>query len=239
MNDFITKNQYGITFPLCSYTQAFIDFASTCNGISLDIGACYGATVIPVLQAGGKVVANDIESSHLDVLMQNTPPDLRKNLKTHCGSFPHDFKEFEEGSIHAILASHILHFLDLPDLYKGLELIHKLLHDDGKVFALSFSPFTNRTRDFIAIYRKRKELGDQFPGFIRDCNLLNMNRDDLPQINPLIHYMDLDTFERIFREAGFKIEKSSYVAVPEDDEIHPLYHYDGREWVGIIASKDK
>ena len=239
MSDYLTKNKYGITFPLSKYSQAFIDYASTCGGVSLDIGACYGATTIPVLRARGKVIANDIESSHVDVLIENTHVHLRENLKTHCGAFPNDFEEFEEGSFYAILASHVLHFLDLPDLYKGLEVIYKLLHDDGRVFALSFSPFTNRTRDFIEIYQRRKELGDQFPGFIRDCNLLNMNRDDLPQINPLIHYMDLETFGRIFKEAGFKIEESSYVAVPEDDEIYPLYHYDGREWVGIIASKEK
>lgn len=45
--------------------------------------------------------------------------------------------------------------------------------------------------------------------------------------------MDKDVLERLFLEAGFKIEKSEYVeiALPEDIKL------DGRENIGLIAVK--
>ena len=47
----------------------------------LDIGAAYGVNTIPALKNGATVIANDLEQSHLDILVVNTPKKYRKKFK--------------------------------------------------------------------------------------------------------------------------------------------------------------
>lgn len=42
---------------------------------------------------------------------------------------------------------------------------------------------------------------------------------------------------RVFSETGIEILQSDYVAFPPcDPDIYDMYHYDGREWVGLVVA---
>ena len=78
----VTLNNMGyMTQELDEYNQAFIDYAAQVSGFVLDIGAAYGNTTLEVLLRGGRVIANDLEPRHLDILKSRIPSHLLKNLK--------------------------------------------------------------------------------------------------------------------------------------------------------------
>ncbi|MCF7791033.1 MAG: class I SAM-dependent methyltransferase [Victivallales bacterium] len=232
-----THNQLGATFPVNSFSQSFIDFAGHPNKKSLDIGACYGVNTIPVLMRNGKITANDINEIHLQSIEKSTPPEFRKNLKILHAPFPDGFSMLEDEAFDAILVSHVLHFLNITDLITGIKTLYRLINPGGKVFTQTFSPFTYRTRHFIPVYQARKALGDPFPGYIEDCSKWGLNQPGLPEIKPLINYLDLDTIRKIFKQSGFKIEFADYIPLPDSEPVKQKYAYDNREWTGVIAVK--
>src|SRR5262245_32852905 len=109
-----TLNQMGwMTVGLDAFSQAFVDFAPTAPGPVLDIGAAYGVASIAALNKGARVIANDLDPRHLEILRDNAPSAYARNLSLRPGAFP-DELDFEEDSLGGILACRILHFFDGP-----------------------------------------------------------------------------------------------------------------------------
>ena len=78
---------------LNNISKSFVEESSTLEGLSLDVGCAYGIASIAALKKGSKVLASDMDQAHLDILLQETPDELKDNLTTRVGTLPNiDFK---------------------------------------------------------------------------------------------------------------------------------------------------
>ncbi len=229
----LTENHHGLTFPLSKYGKMFVDFAHKAPGPMLDIGAAYGVCTIPALRAGADVIANDISTSALTRLEQNTPEDLRAHLTLLPGHFP-DGLNFKPNSLGAIEASHVLHFLDGPTLEMGCRKMYEWLKSGGRVFVVCFTPYHRFMQRFIPVYEDRVLRGERWPGYVEDSTPYVLKQGIIPRQT---HLMDPAVLSRAFRDAGFVVEDASVFPCPPDLEPREFFHLDGREWVGLSARK--
>jgi len=228
-----TLNQMGwMTTGLDVYSRAFVDFAAQAPGSALDIGAAYGVASLAALKTGAKVIANDIDARHLDILYENASTDAG-NLTLLPGSFP-DGIDLPNGSVGAILVCRVLHFFDGTTIERGIEKMFNWLAKGGKIFAVGETPYLGNMRGFIPLYEERlKDPNCAWPGYFDNVQEIcdPAVRDKLP---PMINFFDLKALTRAFKAAGFTIENTGTFARPE----YPAWaQYDGRESAGIIARK--
>ena len=218
-------DEYGNFF--LAYIQQFSTFSV------LDIGAGHGVATHQALLKGAHVVATDMEPLHLDILKQKTPESLLSHLTLEVGKFPQDLS-FSSYSFDVIVMFQVLHFLTSEEIEQGMPLLFNWLKPQGKIFLTAISPYMGVLKDFFPIYQKRKEENIPWPGQIE--NIKDYCRHPCTEVNPdFIHVFDTEVVSKIFQDAGFKIEKVGYYP------IHPVaerdFKNDGRECVGIIASK--
>ena len=213
-----------------AYMEAFIAFAKTSNAPVADIGAAYGVATIPALEAGGSVIAVDADERHLQILRQRVPSNCLERLKTIAAVFP-DEPRFDHDSIGAFLVSNVMNFLS-PD---GLALAASRLFDwvvpEGKIFVTAGSPYVRCCTSFLPVYEARKHDGHLWPGYLTDVAAHAPIWKDMVSSMLLL---DPDTLSRVFREAGFVIEKAEFLARPD---LPLRLQLDGRESVGLIARK--
>ncbi|MBP9692171.1 MAG: class I SAM-dependent methyltransferase [Alphaproteobacteria bacterium] len=188
-------------------------------------------TTIPSLKQGGHVVANDIDSRHLQILAQKTPKHLMNQLCLLPGKFPDDI-ELPENSFSAIHAAGSLHFLE-PDLFEvALQKIFNLLQPGGKFYFITTTPFVKLFSEFLPIFEQRKKQDYPWPGLIEDSSIFNKkNRHPLPR---LLNLLDIETTERVLVKNKFSIEQIEYV--PYAKALLNIQG-DGRDTIGVIAVK--
>jgi SAM-dependent methyltransferase len=212
-------------------TGEFVKTAAASPHWALDIGCAYGAHALPALKAGARVVANDLDERHLQIFWDQTPVELRANLKTVAGAFPD--VELPVSQFGAILAMRVLHFFDGPTLQKAARKISELLVPGGKVFVRVLAPYTKIYGTFIPEYERRKAAGEAWPGFAPDAS--KWVTDDLERMamaNNPIHVFEPEYLAKPFTDAGLIIEKCEYCPINL-----PWVHIDGRESTLLIARK--
>ncbi len=101
-------------------TQKFIEFAKSLESPVLEIGCAYGFVTHLLLNENVKVIANDIDKTHLDSILRHTPAHLNHLLKTVQGFFPADL-DFPDHSLGCVLASRVCHFLTGDQLEEGFK----------------------------------------------------------------------------------------------------------------------
>jgi len=213
------------------YVQAFIDYSFKIKGPVLEIGAAYGNVVLEVLGSGNKVIANDIDSGHLDILIERADKKAQKNLTLNNQAFPYE-TSFKENSIGAILIARVLHFFDGATIDDSAETLYKWLKPGGKVFITAETPFLRNLQTFHGVYQMRKLNGVKWPGWIDNFALYDPARAKaLPKH---MNLLDSDILTRVLEKAGFVIERTSYIS---RDSFPKDIRWDGRESVGIIAVK--
>lgn len=229
------NNQGFMTTYLDEYSQAFVDFVPQAPGPALDIGAAYGIATLATLKKGGTVIANDVDEDHLKILESRVKLELGLEalgkLRVRKGRFPTDLA-FSNGELGAVLACRVFHFFDGPTIEEGVRLIHKWLAKDGRFYLVGETPYLGTLRSFIPLYEEKIKNGDPWPGFIPDFQILDPIRGkDLPK---QMHLLDEQVLSRVFREAGFQVEKAEKFPRPR---FSPNLQLDGRESVGIIGIK--
>lgn len=232
-NGFVkTLNNMGyMTSRLDAYSQAFVDFAPAAPGPALDIGAAYGIASLAALGNGARVIANDIEERHLEILRERAPARLRTRLTLMPGSFP-DGVDFAPDSVGAVLICRVMHFFDGPAIERAAANVLRWLAPGGKVFAVGETPFIGTAKGFFPTYEARIKAGDPWPGIVENVGAHDPKRaSNLPS---RMHLLDEGTLRRVFTQAGFIIEKLGMFARPE---FPPDIQLDGRESVGLIARK--
>ena len=231
-----TLNKMGYSNPIIDqpYSQTFIDhLKQSSQPHILEIGSGYGTTATLALSAGASVVANDLDINHLEILKKNTHEDFLPHLTLNVGKFPQKLT-FPSNHFDAILMSQVLHFLTSKEIEQGLPLLKDWLKPGGKVFITAISPYIGVLKRFLLVYLERKKQGSLWPGQIQ--NLQAYCTHPCRDFNPnFIHVFDPDILRYHLTQAGFKVEKTDYYSTQQnvDDE----FKQDGREYVGIIASK--
>lgn len=232
-NGFVkTLNNMGyMTSGLDAYSQAFADFAPGAPGPALDIGAAYGVASLAALRKGARVIANDIDDRHLEILRGRVRPHLHSRLTLMPGSFP-DGIAFPPGSLGAVLICRVMHFFDGPAIERAAAQALRWLAPGGKVFVVGETPFIGTAKAFFPTYEARLKAGDPWPGIVENVGAHDPKRaGNLPS---RMHLLDEGTLRRVFTQAGFVIEKLGTFARPE---FPPDIQLDGRESVGLIARK--
>ena len=225
-----TLNKQGWMLTILdSYTQAFVDFSAGCSLPVIDIGAAYGVASIPALEKGAQVIAIDIDERHLEILRGNAPKNA--NLITKCAEVPEGL-DFEDGSIGAVLAARVLHFLEPPRFQEALAKIHRWLAPGGKLFLTAESPYLGIFSAFTPIYEERRAAGDLWAGLMTEPERYAPLRS--PQLPSFVLLLDPDVLRREAVRASFKVERCDFI--PRPDYL-PESRRDGRESVGLIAVK--
>jgi SAM-dependent methyltransferase len=215
------------------YNQLAIDSASPAQGPFLDIGAAYGLATIPALEKGAQVIAVDMDAQHLQILEKKVPESARNRLTLMQAHMP-DGLEFAANSLGAVLASRVFHFLQGDDVEKSVHKIFKWLRPGGKFFFTAVTPYNGSFRKFLPVFEGRKRNKRPWPGAIEDVSAYTSSPDP-GQAPNFMNLFDLDMATLLLKEAGFLIEKGSYIAAPDD---FPEYiKNDGRETVGVIGIK--
>ncbi len=213
--------------------KKFIDYAAQKPGhICVDIGAAYGVATKLALQKGAKIIANDIDSRHLDVIINETPSSSRERLATLEGSFPYKIS-FENGSIGAFLIARVLHFLSRKELEDGAQYLYNWLMPGGRIFITAETPYLGFLQKFKPVYEKRMEDPNTrvYAGEINDITSYTERGENLPERMML---MNKETLAFIFERVGFQtVENETFARgnFPKDIQL------DGRESIGYIAYK--
>lgn len=228
-----TRNQTGWTSNrLNEVSRLFVDVCRNAPLPVLDLGAAYGIATIPALEAGATVVANDIDSAHLEVLASRVPPEHRPRLILSTGRFPRHL-HFLESSFAAIHASNLLHFLTGPQLTQAAASIAHWLAPSGRAFIHASTPWQKPWARFIPVFEQRRADGAEFPGWMEDTRT-HSDHGKLSQIPKSIHLLDDTVLTRVFSAAGLTVDRCWLY---RREDLPASLFYDGRECVGLIASK--
>lgn len=231
-----THNHTGWTSnQLNEVSELFVDFCRHSAVLPvLDIGAAFGIATHAALSAGATVIANDVDSAHLRILLENTPEEDRKRLVLVPGRFPRHLS-FAEASLSAIHASNVFHFLTGPQLTNGAASIAHWLAVGGRVFIQASTPWQSVFASFIEEFEERRARGDEWPGWVENTH----KRFDHPKISQIpqnIHLLDEETLARLFTGAGLEVERAwTY----RRRDLAKGLQLDGRECAGLIAMKTK
>lgn len=227
-----TLNNMGfMTSDLDPYSQMFVDNSVKTHLPCLDIGCAFGVASIPALANGAKIIANDIDPRHLEILKNNVPISQRRRLKLASNIFPEDL-HFEEESLGAVLACRVFHFLTGDRIDIALSNIYKWLAPGASLYIICETPYLGNVQSFWPTYEQRKESGYKWPGEITNFNKIDKRFGfNLPEF---MHLLDVDILQCALESHGFEVDQIGYISrenFPNDIK------FDGRESVGAIARK--
>lgn len=220
-------------FPLDQFKQSFIDHAIAKQAVALDIGAAYGVVTLPLIAAGLKVIAVDLEQNHLNDIANKVDLKFKNNLTLKQGKFPNGI-DFNTESFDCILCSHVFEFLSPEEVTAAIKKLYTWLKPSGKVFVICFTPYHKFTEAFISLFEQRVKNNEPNPGWLENANSYVMQTGLLPN---KLHLFDQPILKKYFSAAGFVVEICEYLSFT--DLVKPDYWtLDGREQVTLIASKD-
>ena len=231
-NGFVkTLNNMGyMTSTSDSFTDDFVEFSRTASKPVLDIGAAYGIATKKALYGGAKVIANDIDGRHLEILYNEVSEDEKSRLTLLPGDL--NLLNIAESSVSAVLVCRVLHFFSGPQIETVAKKIYNWLDVGGRVFIVAETPYLKNFQNFIPIYENRISKNEAWPGYIDDVMSVAPERGAfLPK---QMHLLDPEVLRRVFEGSGFKTVKCHTIArtdFPEDIQ------FDGRESVGYIGEK--
>lgn len=228
-----TLNKMGyMALALDPYTKAFVNFAKQkSDELYLDIGCAFGISTFPVLYAGCKIIACDLDERHLSLIKSMTNEKFLDRLGLMKGHLP-DCLSFPEQTFNAINVSMVLHFLSGEKILTALHQLWKWLKPEGHLYITVSSPYQGTLHKFIPLYEKRVKKGVTWPGRIEDIRAYIPQRaEDLPLFN---HVLTPDVLKRALKQAHFEILECGFFSrknLPQD------IAYQGQEYTGAIAQR--
>ncbi len=222
-----TLNRMGWTSnQLNAVSQLFVDNCRPGTLPVLDIGAAFGVATLAALAQGASVMANDLDAAHLSELATAGP----EGLTLLPGRFP-DELDILPGSLSAVHASNVLHFLTGDQMTLGAARIAEWLAPGGRLFVHAGTPYQQPFSRFIPEYEERCAAGWDWPGYVADTREISTHRK-LGQIPRAIHLLDEQVLRRVF--SGLAIDQVWYY---RRHDLPRSLHYDGREGVALLAHR--
>jgi SAM-dependent methyltransferase len=223
-----TLNRRGFMSETVDYYSArFAQYAGTIEAEVLDIGCAYGVATRAALENGARIMACDMDAGHIEILIKETPVELRGRLRTSVGLLPE--VDFPDESYGAILAARVLHFLRGAEVRVALAKMQRWLVPGGRLFLVADSPYTGFWSSIAPDYERRKAAGEEWPAMIEDVSvLLGSDRvpdDMLAYLNP----MDPGILVRECERVGLQVEEARFIGMAGSLE--------GRKHAGCIARK--
>lgn len=221
------------------YTESFIDYAiNKASKPVLEVGAAYGVAAPRILQQGGKVMVNDLDERHLDVLFEQTPEHLRGQLTLLPGSCVDEI-EIAANSLSAILCGRVFHFFDVKTISICLARFAKWLEPKGKIYITADSIYHGMNESIFDGFLQRKAEGCENPGRVELINnprvAEQLNREEILASMPsYFNFMDIETLAKLFNDAGFLVQQASYFPAKY---YYDISLWDGREGIGLIGEK--
>lgn len=230
-----THNQIGWTSKIPNQiTCLWLDFIRESQGQPLrvlDIGASFGVATLPALKGGARVIANDIEKSHLDAIRKEAS-DLgyEDHLETVVAKFPDDLAFTELDAIHC---SNVLHFLSGEEIVAGAARMHSWLRSGGKVFIQVGTIYAGHIKRLLPQFEEHRRKGVRWAGETDRARefVLPEFKAATPKF---MNYLDGSPLIEAFEAVGFQTEKAWYytrTGLPE------VFINDGREHFGYVGRK--
>jgi SAM-dependent methyltransferase len=199
---------------------------------ALDIGSAFGAAAVAAIAAGAWVIANDLDPAHLVELEQRVPEPLRPRLVCRPGRFPREL-HFEPGSLGAVHASNVFHFLTGNELARGLRAIAVWLRPGGRLFVQAASPFQQPFAAFVPEFERRMEMSEKWPGWVEKISRYCSHRQ-LGQMPRSMHFLDDRLLRRYLESSGLAVERAWLYS---RTDLPGSLLLDGRETAAAIAVK--
>ena len=121
-----TLNQMGFMLTKVDpFVQKFVDY--TINNKQkwhLDVGAAYGIATLQCIKGGARIIANDLDTEHLNVIQSQIAHEKLHNFKACAGDIRKDIN-FSKESIASVLFSRVLHFFNGQEI---IDCLKKLGH---------------------------------------------------------------------------------------------------------------
>jgi SAM-dependent methyltransferase len=227
-----TDNAMGImTEELSPAAEAFIELAGRAGRPLLEIGSAYGNAALPVLRAGGTLIANDLSASQLGMLAEAAPEEDRRRLVLMPARFP-EALSLGDGSLSGVLAAQVLHFFDGPTVDLAFKSILRWLEPGGALYVLVMTPSLSFYSKLRSEYEKRANAGERWPGIFDPRTVATPEwKARLP---PMVHLFEKDVLRRCAEEAGFTVETLEYFCFSQFPAKHRT---DGREYLTLTARK--
>jgi SAM-dependent methyltransferase len=230
-----TRNGYGWTSTIPNQvTVALLEWLSRLEQpapLVLDIGAGFGVATLPLLETGARVIALDLEESHLASIRQEAERRSMSNrLMTVVGQFPGSL-HFEE--LEAIHCSNVLHFLPGSEIEAGVAKMYMWLKPGGKVFLQVGTIYAGHINRLLPVFEDRRRAGVRWAGETHEAKEYVVAEfcDATPGF---MNYLDDAPIVEAFEAAGFLLENGWYytrTGLPDS------LRRDGREHYGLIAEK--
>jgi len=231
-----TFNKYGFAqkeeFFIDRFTKDFVIFAvENKERRCLEIGAGFANLSLEVLRQGGKVVINDLERKHLDVVRKRIPKILRPNAELVVGAFPNELN-FTDKSLDAVFCR-VFQFLNGKEIEHGLAKIKRWLKPGGKLYVVA--PSIHMTSVNKRVYKSfimKRKAKDPWPGL--NVPTKEIYPSDVAYNMPeRVHVFDLDTLVNVMIRTDFDVQRVSYF-----DKFNRLNSINGtdKQSIGIIAT---
>ena len=225
-----TLNNMGFMFEwLDPYAKEFIEHAASLDREVLEVGCAFGVVTLPALEKGARVCACDMEPRHLEILQSKVPQTQRLRLRCVAATLPE--ADFLENAFAAIFSSRVLHFMNGDDIEATVAKMYRWVEPGGKVILVADTPYNGIWGCFAPTYEKRKKAGGKWPGFVEDCENYIPLRAKGIVLPEYMNFLDPDIMRRVCEQAGFLVERTSFVDRPASEQGT------GNDHVGIVAVK--
>lgn len=230
-----TQNKKGFTYKLSFIGEQFVTFSSFPHKKVMDVGAAFGVATLPILEKGAKVIAVDIEKTHLESIEEKAQSKgLSDNLQTICQKIQDIV--IPDNSLDAIYISQVLPFLTGQEIEDTITKIKKWLKPQGKLFIVSFTPYIEHSISYAPVFEEKRKNKEKWPGYIKDLKKYSTGNPIANHLPPSIHHIDEKDLAMALFNHNFMIEHLSYFGDEANDLPYGI-KYDGRERIGVVAKR--